>query len=225
MRTRSAVAAALLLAAGCSEGAAPPSGPRAEPVEASRRGLKPVTDRYNVRGDYANATFTIRSPTNYCVETTVQVDGSTWAAPLEAGPGKPGAQSFAGVLVSEVDLCSGQELRLIYGETKEPIFRALGTKAWLQGTMQGVDRIRDKEGPVQVDVTWSGTGGYYNVSDHYRLVTPGVMIIERYKGPTVDAMTTGTVAFEGENFTQDDTTYGNIGHPRSGRLEITRWWR
>jgi hypothetical protein len=213
-----------LLCAGCGEDTAPPSGLGTEaPPRPSARASATAFDRFRfqLRQAGAEALFMQIDPSE-CVETFVSLFGAERA--LKEGPAKPTTGPLAVVFVSEVDFCTQQILRDIFGVTSDVVLQADPklTEASLQATITAVDNVSSAEVQVEVDVAWTGTGELVSRSDRSRIKMSSLLLSTWFKGIFRDAVASGTVVVDGENLATDASIVADIFRARSGVLEMRR---
>jgi len=213
-----------LLCAGCGEDTAPPSGLETEaPLQPSERASATAFDRlrFQLRRTGVDAVFSQIDP-SACVETFVSLFGAERA--LKEGPGKPATGPLAVVFVSEVDFCTEQILREIFGVTSNVVLQADPklTEASLRATITAVDNVSGAEVLVEVDLAWTGTGELVSRSDRSRVKMSSLLQSTWFKGTFRDAVASGTVVVDGENLGTDASIGADIFRARSGLLEMRR---
>lgn len=211
-----------LLVCACADDAAPPSGPRADPMlpAAVRAQDSTAHFRFQIRRVGAEASF---SRVADCVETDASVFGAEDTQ--KEGPGKPTTGPLAFVSLFEFNFCTNEVLRSVFGVTNDAVFEADANKltaARLQATITAFDDLTGTEVQVEVDVAWTGTGVLTSRSDRFRLKQPGLLVTQWFKGASRDAAAAGTVAVGGENFATDAGGFADIFRARSGELDVVK---
>lgn len=201
-KTHSLVAATgLTLLAACSTDSSQPLGPSSQ---APRREGSPTFAveqfRAQTKGSNAGASFTSTDPSG-CIETSVFVFGSEGS--IKGGPGAPsstGPGLFVDVFQS--DNCSGTGSFLSGGgeATLFEVNRTL-TEARLQATITAIDEISGAEVPIEVDLTWTGTGDLLRQMGHEKSQLPGIVVIQSFKNVVRQATASGSVLVGGVNLT------------------------
>lgn len=218
-----AVISLALLVVGCNDESSPPSGPHTEPPpQAAARALTTQQFRFQLREVGAEAGFFSFDPTG-CVVTDVFVFGAEQR--LKASPSKPTEGPVAFVSVVEFDVCTNNVLREVFGQTQDASLEADRTKlgeARLQATITGTDFVTGTEVQMEVDVTWTGTGGLTFQSFQSRVRQPGFLARFSSKGTFREATASGTVSLAGENLTPDAAFFADIFRATRGELVLER---
>jgi hypothetical protein len=158
------------------------------------------------------------------VLTFVSVFGAENA--IKQGPGKPTTGPVAAVALFEANFCTQEILRDIFGQSiGDVVFQADRTKlteARLQATITAVDNLIGAEVPVEVDITWTGTGELASQSTRSRTKTPTVLTNFSFKGTSRGATASGTVLVDGDNLASGDTEFADIFRFRIGEFSIVR---
>ena len=161
--------------------------------------------------------------TDGCIATDALVVGSQQA--VKVGPGKPTRVPVALVFVSVFDLCAGQLLRDIFGETSNVEFTADRVKlsqARLQATVPATDFVTGAELDVEVDVAWTSFGEPSFQSSRNMIRQGGLLIRELFKGPFRDATATGSVIVGGENIASEPALFGDVFRIKTGDFLLVR---
>jgi hypothetical protein len=197
-----AIGVPLLLAA-CDDTALPPSEPRAATTAPALR-VSPRTAghfRLQIKDRAASATFRSVDQSG-CVETTVFVFGSNET--VKQGPGKPGTGPLAVVQLFQSDFCSNTigEFFGLADDVAFEVSRKLD-QAHLKASVPGFVDGSGAEAPAVVDLTWTGAGELINQTDRSRLMLPGSMLTQYFKGTFRPAQVSGTVTVGKQNFATD----------------------
>jgi len=177
------------------------------------------TLHFSFRGLEAEAFF---DSVDGCVETSVDVfavDGRT-----KSGPGQPAAESVAAIFISQFDVCTGGLLLAADGfATLTPnqfqIDKQL-TAATLNATIEVTDFVSGTVFPVDVSVSWTGTGAIVTVKDRFHLTAPGFKVNSRFDGTTRDATASGTVSNGTTNFTPEPAVFADLRSVKQGEVDI-----
>jgi hypothetical protein len=165
--------------------------------------------RYRFRGAFASASF---ATDNGCVATYTFIsvgDGS-----VQAGQGKPEVQSAAYVSLYQYDYCA--ETTLLSGEG----FATLDadafqidrlTSATLKTTISVEDWVSGATIPVDVDLTWTGTGATVRESNHYHSNSRDFTYNVRYTATSRSATAAGAVTLGGLNLTPEPAGWAILG--------------
>ena len=219
-RRVAAVGLTLMLAA-CDDAATPPSGTPAETtapaLRVSARSASHL--RLQIKDRAANATFRTVDPSG-CVETTVFVFGSNET--VKQGPGKPGTGPLAIVQLSQFDFCNNT-IGEFFGIAEDPAFEVSRKldQAHLKATVPGFLDETGVEVPAVVDLTWAGTGELVSETDRSRLMLPGSMLTQWFKGSFRPAVVSGTVTLGKQNLAADPVD-ALIIRATQGSMEVVR---
>ena len=215
-----------LLVVGCGDDTAPPSGPRTEHQlrPAARVSATAVEhSHFQLRQLAAEAQFSSFDPSG-CVVTSVFVFGAENA--VKEGPGKRTTGPVAFVEVAEFNVCTLELLRDVFGQKiGDVVFQADRTKlteARLQATITAIDGFSGAEVPVEVDVTWTGTGELLAQSVRSRTKSPTVLTSFSFKGTVRGATASATVLVNGENQATSNLDFADIFRARVGDFQIVR---
>lgn len=215
-----AIGVALPLAA-CGDAAVPPSGPRSETAAPGLRVLRRAAShlRFQVKDRAANATFRSVDPSG-CVETTVFVFGSNET--VKQGPGKPGTGPLAIIQLSQFDFCNNT-IGEFFGIAEDAAFEVSRKldQAHLKATVPGFLDQTGVEAPAVVDLTWTGAGELVNETDRSRLMLPGSMLTQWFKGTFRPALVSGTVTVGKQNLAADPVD-ALIIRATQGSMEVVR---
>jgi hypothetical protein len=224
-RTHHLVAAIGLpfLLAGCGEDSAPPSGPRTEPaLRPTTRVPAAVVDRFRlqIRQLAANAFGSTTDPSG-CVETFVFVFGAEQTQ--KEGPGKPITGPLAAVIVQEINFCTFEFLRDIFGLTNDATFQGSRnlTEARLQATIPAFDFVNEVEVQAVLDLAWTGAGNFFSESDRFRVKAPGFLLSQWFRATFRPAEVSGTAFVGGENV-MTGLLSAEILRARDGVFELVR---
>ena len=200
--TRSLIAATgLTLLAACGTDTSQPLGPGSQPPRSEGSPTFAVEQfRVQTKGTNAGAGFTSTDPSG-CIETSVFVFASEGS--IKGGPGAPSSTGpGVFVTVSQFDNCSGTGAFLSGGgeATLFEVNRTL-TEARLQATITAIDEISGAEVPIEVDLTWTGTGDLLRQMGHNKSQLPGIVVIQSFKNVVREATASGSVLVDGVNLT------------------------
>jgi len=179
------------------------------------------TRHFSLKGQFAAAVFhTVDS--SGCIETFVTViaeDGRI----KQAGP--PEATLRAMVDLFQFDRCSSGRLLLsAFGlTTLSPdqfhIDKQLNA-ATLNATVEVTDFLSRNTFPVDVSVSWTGSGDIVSVKAHDQLKEPGFKLNARFTGTRRNATASGTVSDGTTNFTPQPAVSAEMGSTKRGEVVI-----
>jgi hypothetical protein len=178
------------------------------------------TFHFSFKGQFAEAFFTSTDPSG-CIQTDVfvfAVDGKL------KQDGAPAVESSASVAISQFDVCTGTGLLDAFGSaTLEPAEFVIDNKltsATLDTTVTVMDFVSGTTFPVDVAVSWTGTGATFRVKEHSQIKTPGFKLNSRFDGTFRDAAASGTVSDGTTNFTPEPAAFADMGSVKSGEVSI-----
>lgn len=179
------------------------------------------TAHFSFKGQFAEAEFFNVDPSE-CVFTDVfvtAVDGRVKEA------GHPAVSSMAFVFISQFDDCTGTDLLAAEGEATLAagafqIDEGL-TTATLNATIEVTDFLTDTSFPVDVSVSWTGSGPTFRQKDHFQLKTPGFKVNAHFDGTFRDAMAAGTVSDGTTDFTPDPAVFADMASIKQGEVDIS----
>jgi hypothetical protein len=178
---------------------------------------------FSVKADTAIAVFEATSPTDACLVFTVMVIASDQMQKLSPDGG-PIASVETMLIVAIEDVCQGITLLSGEGETAQPSFRMAGDlrSATLTATVPVLDNITGQLINYSVNLTWTATGQpvFEQSKETFRDRDLGIFAVVQFRGRTVDAEATGTVAGLGENFTPAPSTSAQLLTQNDGFVTI-----
>lgn len=172
----------------------------------------------NLRGPTANASFSTADPSG-CINTDVFVSASGGIEQDLPGRGTP--IHVASVSIYKYDSCNDVELLNAGGLTESlPAgdFQVSKQLDWatLTATVNVDDLVSGTSFPVDVDVSWTGTGSITRSRSHTNDIFPGCHIINRWQGSGRTAAASGTVSDGVTNFTPTTSQDAEIVFARAG---------
>jgi hypothetical protein len=178
------------------------------------------TIHFSFKGQFAEAFFTSTDPSG-CIQTDAfvfAVDGKV------KQDGAHEVESSASVAISQFDLCTGTVLLDAFGSaTLEPAEFVIDkrlTSATLDTTVTVMDFVSGTTFPVDVALSWTGTGAAFRVKDHSQIKTPGFRLNSRFDGTSRNAAASGTVSHGTTNFTPEPAGFADMGSVKSGEVSI-----
>jgi hypothetical protein len=177
------------------------------------------TLHFSFQGQTADAFF---SSTEGCVVTDVgvfAVDGR-----VKTGPGRPAVESTASVFISQFDFCTQTQLLAADGfavlAPGEFQIAADLTSATLTATIEVFDFVSGTSFPVDVNVSWSGSGDTFREKQHFHFTAPGFKANFRMDGTFREATAAGTVTDGTTNFTPEPAVFAQLGSVKQGEVVI-----
>lgn len=176
---------------------------------------------FRFTGQFAEAFFSSVDETG-CVVTDVfvaAVDGRS----KEAGTPEVSSQAFP--FISRFDQCTGTQLLAAEGfpilaEPEFQIDRRL-TTATLETTIEVFDFVSGTSFPVDVSVSWEGTGDRVRVKDHSQVKAPGFKLNARFDATFRSAEASGTIWDGTTNFTPEPAVFADMASVKVGELIVT----
>ncbi len=177
------------------------------------------TSHFKFTGLSANAAF---DSTEGCVETFVSVFATTNRT-RTVGP--PEAMPNASVFISQFDFCSFTTLVSAFGSVNLSrgafqIKRTL-TSATLNTSIDVFDVVSNTTFPVDISLSWTGTGGLFVSRSHNVFTAPGFREISTFTGASRSATASGSVTAFGSNFAPNPAVFAELDLAKSGDLTIT----
>jgi hypothetical protein len=189
----------------------------ASPVHAASE-----TSHVSFQGQTANAFFSSTDPGG-CVVTSVFVfanDGRT-----KTGPGGPLAESFALVAVSQFNQCTDTQLLSAEGSAALAAddfqMDSRLTAATLDSRIELFDFVSGTSFPVDISLTWTGSGDTSTEKSHNLINAPGLKINSFGSGLRRGGTATGTVTAGTTNFTPEPSIFVELLSVKSGEVRIT----
>lgn len=180
------------------------------------------TSQYRFSGQFADAYFSSPDASG-CVSTDVYVFGVDGRVKYQ--PGRPEAQSFAGLFVSRYDYCTDTLLLAADGyatlsEDALLIDRQLDS-ATLTATIDAYDYVSGATLPLTIDLAWTGSGDTYRIKDHFQIKAPGFKLNARFDGTFREGQASGTVSDGTTNYTPEPAVFASLGAVRYGEVAIS----
>ena len=146
------------------------------------------------------------------------------AGRVKDGPGQPAADFFAEVFIDQFDFCTETGLISAFGTTtlsagEFQIDKKI-TSATLNTTIEVEDFLSGTSFPVDVNVSWTGTGDPFREKDHSQIKTPTFKLNSHFDGTFRDAEASGTVSDGTTNFTPEPPFIAEMGSVKEGELAI-----
>jgi hypothetical protein len=178
------------------------------------------TRHFSFKGQFATAVFqTVDS--SGCIKTFVTVIAEDHRI-KQAGP--PEATLRATIELLQLDSCSGKLLLSALGvATLTPDQFQIDTQfnaATLNATIEVTDFVSGNTFPVDVSVSWTGSGDIVREKDHVHLKEPGFKLNARSIGTSRNAIASGTVSDGTTNFTPEPAVSAEMGSTKSGAVVI-----
>jgi hypothetical protein len=176
--------------------------------------------QFRFRDKGVEATF---SSSSECVQTFAEIMASRRA--LKAGSVAPSQEPLAQVFIDRFDTCTGTQLNAILGSTTDGVALQVDnrlTVARLQVTIPGFDFVSETEVLVDVNLDWTGTGTLVTTSTKSREVSPGGVVITRFRGTRRDATASGTVLLSDVNLTPEPSEDAAIFDAQASELTVER---
>jgi len=169
------------------------------------------------QGRTAQAEF---SSTEGCVHTVVYVlatDGR-----FKADPGGPEAGSAGETYLYQTDVCTQTQLRAAYGfamlaPDEFQIDQQL-TTATLTATIEVSDVVSGTSIPLNVSVSWRGSGNSFSEDTRFHVKVPGLKVNFHLDGTFREATASGTVSDGTTNFTPEPALL--TGNTRLGSIKV-----
>jgi hypothetical protein len=180
------------------------------------------TIHFSFRGPSADAFFTSIDPSG-CIQTDVTVFAVDGRFKQD---GAPQVESSAFVGISRFDVCTGTLLLDAFGSatlapTEFVVDREL-TSAALETTVTVTDFVSGTSFPVEMAVSWTGTGATFRQKTHSQIKTPGFMQTSRFDGTFREAAASGTVSDGTTNFTPEPAAFAALRSVKEGAVTIVR---
>lgn len=207
-----------VLVAACDVDSTQPLGPSArEPQPRGGPALAVEKIRFQSKGSSAGASFTSTDPTG-CIESSVFVFGGESLSKVGSGsPSSDGPGTF--VQIVQENSCTGT-LSFLDGGGPAELFQANRrlTEAILQATITVTDEETGEEFPVQIDLTWTGTGDLLRQASHNKFQLPGLVEIQSSTNRVREASATGSILLDGVDIAPDSPFNGFIS--RDTQLDV-----
>jgi hypothetical protein len=173
------------------------------------------TQHFGFKAEFAQARFLSIDPSG-CVVTDVFVfviDGRIKAV------GGPVFAPEAFVSIVQRDVCAN--INLVVDEGVADLAPdAFEVNGQLRTATLNTTIDLDEEGPVEVSVTWTGTGTAVRETRHFHLKMPGFKVNSHFNGLTREATASGTVSDGTTNFTPEPAVSAELASVRQGQVEI-----
>ncbi|MCM8748573.1 hypothetical protein NET02_05395 [Thermomicrobiaceae bacterium CFH 74404] len=185
------------------------------------RAAEAETHHFWFKSQFAEAFFSNLDETG-CVVTdafVAAVDGRS----KEAGTPEVSSQAF--LFISRFDQCTGTQLLAAEGfpiltEREFQIDHRL-TTATLETTIEVFDYVSGTSFPVDVSVSWEGSGDRVRISDHFQVKAPGFKLNARFDGTFRTAQASGPISDGTTDFTPDPAVFANMSSVKQGELVVT----
>jgi hypothetical protein len=178
------------------------------------------TRHVSFKGQFATAVFdTVDS--SGCIETFVTIIAEDrrikQVGPLEA-------TLRATIDVLQIDRCSGRLLLSAFGlATLKPEQFHIDKQfnaATLTVTIEVTDVVSGNTFPVDVGVSWTGSGDIVRDKNHDHLNEPGFKLNTHFTGASRNATASGTVSDGTTNFTPEPAVSAEMGSTKRGEVMI-----
>jgi hypothetical protein len=179
-----------------------------------------TTFHSSFRGQTAQAFFSSTDPSG-CIQTDVfvlAVDGRV------KQDGAPVVDSSASVSISRYDVCAGTLLLSAFGfaalAPAEFVMDSQLKSAALETTITVTDFVSGTSFPVDMAVTWTGTGEAFRFKQHSQIKAPGFTLNSKSDGTSRDGTASGTVSDGTTNLTPEPASFANLSSLKSGEVTI-----
>jgi len=177
-----------------------------------------ATLHFSFTGQFAEAAF---DNVDGCIETFVYVEAVDGRIKQT---GHPEVISQALVVIEQFDNCAGVELMFALGvATLTPDQFQIDKKittATLNATIEVTDFDSGNTFPVDVSVSWTGSGPTVTEKDRFHIKGPGFKVNSRFNGTFRDATASGTVSDGTTNFTPQPAFFADMGSVKQGEVDI-----
>jgi hypothetical protein len=178
------------------------------------------TTHFSFKGAVAEAAFSSVDPSG-CVVTDLFLFG------LDGRRREGGdlvRESMAGMSIRKVDVCTDTQLVIAGGSSPVPApafqIDSRLRAATLNATLEVFDFVSLTSFPVEVSVSWTGTGAIRREKQHFQVKRPGLKANFRFDGLTRDATASGTVSDGTTNFTPEPAVFADMYSVKTGEVVI-----
>lgn len=179
------------------------------------------TFHFRLRNLGGDATFE-STDSSGCINTYVVVFVSD--SHFKTAPGQPVARSTAFMIIDVFDSCTDTFLRSGFGfavlsPDEFQIDKKL-TSATLNTTMEVFDDLSGTSLPVDVSLSWTGTGDTVREQRHSHVKMPGFILNSHSNGTSRNAVASGTVSDGTTNFTPEPAVSAGLAFFKEGEVVI-----
>jgi hypothetical protein len=180
------------------------------------------TLHFSFKGLFAEATFH-STDSSGCIVTNVFL-GAVNDTIKQTG--HPEQESMAGMFIGQSDLCKGAQLIDANGLASPLAADAFQinphlTQATLNTTIEVFDLVSETSFPVNVSMSWTGSGPTSPIKEHFHLKSPGLKVNQHLEGIFRNATASGSATAAGTNFTPEPVVSANMESDKSGDVTIT----
>ncbi len=185
----------------------------------SQHSTASAATNFKFKGNSADAFF---SSFDGCVLTEVSIFASEGV--FKSGPGRGTESSATSLFISQFDFCADAQVLAAEGfaDLSPSDFEVANklSSATLDATVNVFDFVSGSSFDVDVNLTWTATGGLsrQNVNNHF--TSPGCKVHSRFRGTSREATVSGSISDGSTNFTPEEGLFGLISAVKTGDVVI-----
>jgi hypothetical protein len=177
------------------------------------------TIQFSLKHDYATAFFESRSA---CINSFVAIAADNGREKETDSPNT--MISRAAWLIQQYDLCNSVDPFFALGSDLLPegafqIDKKLNT-ATLNTTIEVFDFESGNSFPVDFSVNWTATGASIEQNDHFQIIEPDFVLIQRVMGTFRIANASGSVSLGSTNLTPHPAVRSTVGSSNQGSVTV-----